>query len=397
MYLKFTAHKIFDGNQWLPPQTAVVTNVQGIVQAILPAADAGDGVQQLPGIICPGFINAHCHTELSHLQGQIPMHTGLVQFVQQVIGSRQGSGAQAIQQSIQQGIQQMAAGGIVAVGDICNTTDSVAAKQASGLHWHNFIEVAGFVPAAAASRLADMQAVKAAFDAVPGSNTIFTNSLAPHAPYSVSGALFTLINRATAQGLTSIHNQESPAEDELYLHKTGDFLQLYQQLGIQLTDFAATGKSSLQSWLPYFTQGQQIISVHNSYSSPAAIAAALATAAALQQQLYFCICINANLYIQNTLPPVALLQQQGCTIVVGTDSLASNQQLSIWQELCTLQQHFTQLPLATLLQWATSNGARALRMEGLLGTIGLQKQPGLVHILQHGEHADPRAVITRLV
>jgi cytosine/adenosine deaminase-related metal-dependent hydrolase len=76
------------------------------------------------------------------------------------------------------------------------------------------------------------------------------------------------------------------------------------------------------------------------------------------------------------------LVEQQCNIVLGTDSLASNHQLSILEEIKTLQQHFASIPLQTMLQWATINGAKALQTDATLGSFEKGKTPGIVHIDQ---------------
>jgi len=96
--------------------------------------------------------------------------------------------------------------------------------------------------------------------------------------------------------------------------------------------------------------------------------------------IYFCLCPNANLYISGQLPDIKLLLRHGCDIVLGTDSLASNHQLDILEEMKTLQSHFPDLSTAALLQWATSNGARALQLDSMLGAFEPRKQPGVVLI-----------------
>ena len=97
-------------------------------------------------------------------------------------------------------------------------------------------------------------------------------------------------------------------------------------------------------------------------------------------QTFFCLCPNANLYISNMLPDVNMLMQHSANMVLGTDSLASNDRLCILEEMKTLQHHFKELELSMLLQWATSNGSRALQMDNMLGSFGKGKKPGLVLI-----------------
>lgn len=365
----------------MPGKPVIVLEGNGLIKDITNLSDAGDDVQQLKGIICPGFINAHCHVELSHLKGQVAEGTGLVEFVQQVMSKRNlQHNPEQKQVLIKAAIQQMCNSGIVAVGDICNTTDSVTEKQTSSLHWHNFIELTGFVGASAEKRFADMQIIKQHFLQADHKQNYFNTTLAPHAPYSVSGKLFELINDATANHITTIHNQETAAENELYQTKSGGFLELYQNIGIDISSFNATGKTSLQSWLPLLNKQQKIIAVHNNFINQADIDFVQQTS----KDVSFCICINANRYIEQMNPPIELLMKNNCKMVLGTDSLASNHQLNIWEEIKAIRQYFPGIQLETLLQWATSNGASALQMDHSLGSIKKGKKPGLVLI----ENAD---------
>ena len=136
----------------------------------------------------------------------------------------------------------------------------------------------------------------------------------------------------------------------------------------------------MQTWLPYFNQKQTIISVHNTYISEADIVFAKEYTAASNMQIVYCLCPNANMYIENRLPPVDLLMKHQCRIVLGTDSYGSNLQLSIGKEIETIQHHLPQTPLKDILQWATLNGAEALGFENELGSFEKGKQPGIVLI-----------------
>lgn len=374
LYRKFTADKIFNGYELLPDNYVLITTVDGVVEALIDKKDAGDNIEALVGIISPGFVNAHCHTELSYLKDAIPSGTGLVQFVQRVMGNRSLLSEAKIR-AMQLAEKEMYNSGIVAVGDICNTADSITIKKESKLWWHNFIEISGFVEAVAAKRLADTQLIFDAFSI----NNLANTTLSPHAPYSVSKALFSALNTSTAGELITIHNQESAAEDELYLYKTGGFLELYKNFGINISSFMPAAKTSFQTWLPYFTNNQSIISVHNTCTTQGDIDFLMKQAVFAAARFYFCICINANKYIEQKIPPIQLLRKNNCQIIIGTDSYASNWHLNIWEEIKTIQQETAfAIPLPEILQWATINGARALQMDNLLGSFDIGKKPGIV-------------------
>jgi len=362
------------------PDSVLITTDEGIVQAVVAGREAGDDVEVYSGVLSPGFVNCHCHLELSHMKGVIPEGTGLVDFLSTVIRQRaEAAPPEGVAEAIAAGEQEMLDNGIMAVGDICNTADTVAQKALGRLYYHNFIETMGFVEEGAAARFAHSLAVFNAF-AEAYQLPIESNSIVPHAPYSVSGALFRLIAGFPGNHLLTIHNQESETENEWLLSGKGDFLRLYAALGLDVSFYQGTGKRSLESFLPYFYRNQSLILVHNVATGAEDVRAARAGG----PDLYFCLCPNANLYISGLLPDVELLQRQGCRIVIGTDSLASNHQLSILEELKTLQRAFPGLPTPTLLQWATAGGAEALQAEGVLGTFAAGKQPGVV-LIEGGE------------
>jgi len=361
----------------LSAPTVLITDGSGVIIDLVNIEEAGDGIEEFKGIISPGFVNAHCHLELSHLKGRIPENTGLVEFVQQVMNNRSKGNEQQLE-AMEQADSKMYHSGIVAVGDICNSTDSIAVKKSSKILWHNFIEVSGFVGETANARL---EAMKLVSDQFKNELPFQPKTLSPHAPYSVSKKLFHLLNEQTEAQLITIHNQESAAEDQLYLAKQGEFLDLYNNFEIDISSFKPTGKSSVQSWLPYFNKQQSILSVHNTYTSESDIDFLIKYSEKHSSLFSYCICINANNYIEQKNPPIEMLMNSDCNVVIGTDSLASNHQLNILEELKTIQLSNNPIfPLSTLLKWATINGAKALQLDSLVGSFEKGKKPGVVLI-----------------
>ncbi|MGE5107622.1 MAG: amidohydrolase family protein, partial [Sphingobacteriales bacterium] len=242
--------------------------------------------------------------------------------------------------------------------------------------WQNFVEVLSFTDEKANENFNHYKKVAAELDtALLTSDTVHRTSLVPHAPYSISPKTFELINEATANQVISIHNQEHPAEDELYKTGGGDYLKLFKIFGIDKSPFPVTGKSSIRSVLPYFNNGQTILLIHNTYMPEEDVIWANEYASGNNIQLIYCLCANANLYIENNMPPVKMLMKNNCTIVLGTDSYSSNWQLSIAREMHALQDHLT---LLHLLQFATINGAKALQWDNELGSFEKGKKPGVV-------------------
>jgi len=177
----------------------------------------------------------------------------------------------------------------------------------------------------------------------------------------------------------SIHNQESVAETEFFATGKGELIKLYDALGIDVTHFVPSNQSSLIRSIIKITGDHSVILVHN-VNTTADDLDAIKRGRNLPQ-LFWCLCPNANVYINGQLPDVILLRNFNCKIVVGTDSLASNAQLDILEELKTLQKNFNSLSTAELLRWATINGAEALRIDNQFGSFERGKQPGIVNIV----------------
>ena len=371
MYQKFQAALLFTGNQLLSGDDQVLTTKEdGTIEAILPVSEAGDDIQQFEGILCPGFVNAHCHLELSHMKGMIPAHTGLQEFVKQIVALRQVE-PEVIQEAIVSAETEMIANGIVAVGDISNTLDTLSQKAKHHLAYYSFVELYDLDPTHAADKILAGLEMQKQFQ-----ENCVRASLVPHAPYSVTNNLWHLLSAHFGIHTISMHNQETPDENDFFKTKTGSFLGMYERTKVNLDFFKATGLSSLQSILPIFKNAHHGILVHNSYTSAEDIQAVHAA----MDNAFWCLCPNANQYIEQTMPPIELLRSEKANIVIGTDSYASNWSLNILDELKTIQEHQPKIPLEEMLQWATINGAQALQMDKHLGSFEKGKKPGVVLI-----------------
>ncbi|HET9744567.1 MAG TPA: amidohydrolase family protein [Chitinophagaceae bacterium] len=376
-FRKFKADQLFDGYRFREKHSVLITDDTGKVENIVSLTDGGDDIQTYDGILTPGLINCHCHLELSHLKNVIPPHTGLIEFLCSVVTKR-GFDPEVIQQEITKAEKEMYDNGIVAVGDIGNTADTADIKSTSGIRWQNFVEVLGFTDETADENIQHYQKVASTLEAaLQSSGNRHRTSIVPHAPYSISPETFKLINQSTRNQIISIHNQEHPAEDVLYKTGGGDYLKLFRIFGIDKSPFPVTGVSSIRSVLPHFNNGQTIFLVHNTFMPEEDVLFAKKYADESGLTLIWCLCVNANLYIENKVPPIEMLMKHDCPLVLGTDSYSSNWQLSIAKEIQSLKKHFASLSLETVLQWATINGAKALKWDDELGSFEKGKKPGI--------------------
>lgn len=375
-YQKFKADYLFNGYQLLDHQHVLITDENGKVIEIIDEKNAGDDIQHFNGILSPGFINCHCHLELSHMKNLIPEKTGLVDFVFNVVTQRHFP-EEEILDAITKAEDEMIANGIVAVGDICNNTLTLPQKLKQRIAYYNFIELSGWLPQVAEMRFTKSKEYYDAFCNLSSVNC--QSALAPHAPYSVSNKLWKLMKPYFKNKTTTIHNQETSFEDNLFINGSGDFIRMYDKMNLDHSFFQPTGKSSLQSYAYKLSNAKQIIFVHNTFTKKIDIEF-LTTQPYHNQQFFYCLCVNANTYIENAFPPISLFLKYQCTMVIGTDSLASNWSLSILDEIKTIKRYYPNIAEAEILQWATLNGAKALQMDNFLGSFEKDKRPGVVLI-----------------
>ncbi len=351
----------------------VVTDDSGKILAVERAENHDPAsLEKHRGMLIPGFVNTHCHLELSHMKGKVATGTGLIPFISAVVTQRNVA-AEAIAEAIEKAEKEMLNGGIVAVGDISNTSDTFFVKEKGRLRYHTFVEMFDFLQEENAEKT--FAAGRPIFDScrpAPGSQ----KTIVPHAPYSVSKNLFKKINAHNPHfGATvSIHNQETPPENELFLKKKGAFLDFYKKFGISLRAFSKTGEASIFYAFENMNPANRTLFVHNTLTTREEILAAHGWS----NHVFWATCPNANLYIENRLPNYQNFIETNARVTVGTDSLTSNWQLSILEELKTIARFQSYVPMDLMLRWATLNGAQALGFEDSLGSLEVGKTPGVL-------------------
>ncbi len=394
---KITADAVFPISSSPLQNGILVLDPDGRILELAPEGTyPAEELEPFHGILCPGLVNAHCHLELSYMKGHIPAGTGLVRFIRNLLrfrfGNPEANTPEIIEAALQQADEEMFLNGIVAVGDISNQTDSFRQKAASRLYYHTFVECFGSVADKAPNYFETSEAVFRSLRllGLPG-------AISPHAPYSVPPALLKLIFNFPdhAPPVFSFHNQESPAEDEYFMSGTGDFVDSQKEFRFLEELMTPSGKSSLQTSLPHFPPDRNLLLVHNTMTREADYQWAMKQHA----RLWWCSCPRANLYIENRLPDYDLLLTRPERLCLGTDSLASNDRLSILEEMKTIQAHHPAIATETLLRSATLNGASFLQIDHRFGSLEPGKQPGVVCIggLAAGTYAfSPSSTIQRV-
>lgn len=328
---------------------------------------AGKPINKHKGIITPGFVNTHCHLELSHLRGKLPRGTGLIPFIEAVINTRKATD-EDIRAAIIEADREMKANGIVAVGDIVNKVISKEIKQQSSIYYHTFVEILCFEPEKAQDAFREGLALCEEFDKQ-------RSSITPHAPYSVCKEIYRFLKQLhhPERNLLSIHNQETEEENKFFRYKSGGFVDFYRKISKNIDFFKAQARDSIQTVVPLLPKKQPVLFVHNTYTNMKDIF----FVDRFGGDVTWCFCPNANLYIEEKLPKVDLFLDQEQAITIGTDSLASNDKLCILSELITLHEHFAYLQLTDTIKWATLNGAKYLGIDQTYGSLEKGKKPGL--------------------
>jgi len=395
---KLSAHYIFTGTGLVLSKGIIILTEEGIIENIIDTngeLDEMAGVEFYSGVLIPGFVNAHCHLELSHLRGIFPEKTGLPGFLKNVIEHRNREENKVLEEARKADFE-LWKNGVVAVGDISNTDTTFQLKSGSKLVYHTFIETLGFSPQRSERAFGW---AKHCFDEAHSLG--LSASVVPHAPYSISKALFEMISEfaVSQNSILSMHSQECSEEDDLYLSGEGEVIRhLTENLGIDLTFFKPTGKPALESVINWLPTENKLLLVHNIRTAQKDIDLIAKTRSL--NKTWFVLCPDSNLYIEDRLPDIELFRKNKLQICVGTDSLSSNHQLSVLDEMKTIQSHFPAIPFGEIVIWATQNGAEALEMDDWAGTIEIGKKPGINLItgmdLQHFQLL-PQSKVKRLI
>lgn len=335
---------------------------------------------RVEGFLVPGFTNAHCHIELSHMKGLFREATGMDGFIQQINELRLTIDRDGRQAAMREAFDGLVEQGVRAMGDISNCNESFSMKAealaAGKMYTRTFLEVFGTEPEDAQAVMdgalaLQREARELGLDAAP----------TPHSCYTMSP----LLNRLSAaagleNGYISYHSQESPEEEDMLRYGTGPLAEDYRSRGT--TQLPVTGTSALIYFLDNlrkavdFPVEGNVLLVHNTATDQESIDAAKTAL----KHVYWAVCPLSNIFIHRMLPPLALMRRNGLDICLGTDSLSSNHLLSMVAEMLCIQENFPEIPFEEVLRWATLNGARAIGCDGFCGSFEPGKKPGVVHI-----------------
>jgi len=335
----------------------------GRAGASLPLRDDAPLVDLGAYAVLPALVNAHVHLELSWLRGLVPRAARFTDWVPAMLHWRTSPpDGDAIGAAIHAAIDEMRASGTGLVGDISNslvTVDPLRRSALDGVVFHEVLRLA-------ADAADDVLETALRAQEAQGVTGRFPVSLAPHAPYSVSPRLFQGLRAAQARTPflpSSVHVAESAEEVELLATGQGPWRALLERLGAWDPAWTPPACSPVRYLDQMRVLGSRLLAVHAVQCDDEDLDVLRGRATTVVT------CPRSNRYVGAGDPPAARFFKSGVAVALGTDSLASNDDLNLFSELAALRHLAPEVPAATLLESATVVGARALGFETTAGTI----------------------------
>ncbi len=333
-------------------------------------------------VLMPGLVNAHIHLELSWLRGRVPPAATFIHWIAQLFAQRRTPERvddPGVLAAVDAAIIELRASGTVAVGDISNSLAPVQALANSGLGGLVFHELIGFKERD--GRLIDQS--RPARDTARGAGTGVT--IAPHAPYSVSAELFQAIRQsvdASDLPITSVHLGESPEEVEMLARGTGPWPAILKAVGAWRDDWTPPAAGPVEYLDRLGMIDARTLVVHGVQFGEASLALLAERGATLVT------CPRSNQWVGVGAPPIERFYRSGVAVAVGTDSLASVDDLNLFSELKAMRWLAPGVPPRELLKSATLVGARALGIEQDLGSLTPGKRAAMIAVRLDGPVAD---------
>jgi cytosine/adenosine deaminase-related metal-dependent hydrolase len=354
---------------WVGVEGGLVTGV---------GADAGPGAIDLGHVaVLPALVNAHTHLELSYLKGVVPPADRFLDWIRAILAARRrfpNPDDPGILEAARAGIEEARASGTGLVGDISNTLVTVPLLREAAMPGRVFYELLGFNTDDPATRVSEARNRVDRIDSADGDVRV---ALAPHAPYSVSPALFSAIREdldAHPGDVSSVHLGESAEEVEFIWRGTGGWRDVLTSLGAWTDAWRAPGVSPVEYLADLGFLDSRVLAVHGVQCDGDALARLRTLGTTIVT------CPRSNRYVGVGDPPLETFYAAGVSVAFGTDSLASVGDLNLFGELAAARRIASRVSARQLLESATLRGARALGFGERLGSLEQGKQAALVAV-----------------
>ncbi|HEX6463213.1 MAG TPA: amidohydrolase family protein [Vicinamibacterales bacterium] len=328
-----------------------------------PVADLGSVA------VLPGLVNAHTHLELSWMRGRVPQNTSMPAWAASLMALRRTVSREPVQ-PIMDAIAEARRSGTCLVGDVTNTLATYDPLLSGDLSAVVFRELLGFSNPDPENLVETVNQQIAALTPAAW----LRPSIAAHAPYSVSPGLMRAIARANAGKSVSVHLGESAQEVEFLQSGTGEWRALLESLGVWNPAWSPPACGPVEYLARHDLVNDRLLAVHGvrfDEDDLVRLSAAGATVVA---------CPRSNRWTGAGEPPVDRFYASGVRVAIGTDSLASVEDLNLFHEMAEVRRLSPSVPAARVLESATRAGAAALGFADELGTLARGKRAELLAV-----------------
>lgn len=360
---------------WVLPITAApvrdgtVAVDGGQIVYVGPRSGAPRGEDRALGdaILLPGLINAHTHLELTVMRGLLEGLAFRDWIVTLQRAKTEVLDAAQLLDSARAGIAEGLRAGVTCYADTCDSGVALRAMREAGVRGIMYQEVFGPDPDAADAAAEELAARIAHHR--PSTDALRRVGVSPHAPYTVSEALFERVARyARREGLpVAVHIAESADEQALVCHGDGSFADGWRRRGIAL---ATRARSPIALLERVGVLGRDTLAIHCVHADDDDIALLLSSGTAVAH------CPISNAKLGHGTAPVEAMLRAGVRVALGSDSMASNNRMHLLEEAraAVLMQHARHrspcaLSAADALALATIGGARALGLDERIGSL----------------------------
>ncbi len=351
-------------------ENGYLVTAKGCIQAVgagKPPQLEGILIDHGPGILMPPLVNTHTHLELSAFKDQIPTDKGFTHWVRVLLALREETSHEQLLDGIEQGVQQLIKSGTLIIGDISSlglSWDLLKASPLAGITFKEYL--GGVLPT----------------DLALERSGHFTQAFAGHAPHTTAPdllkELFSFNHKAKAP--FSIHLAESVDEVEFLTTGRGRWAELLAQRGISFQDWPIPAESPVEYLRSLDLLKPGILAVHLLQCQDKDFVKLA------DNEVSVCICPTSNMKLHGQHPDITAMLKAGLSVSLGTDSLASCDSLSIFDEMAVLSNHFPQIAPDQIFKMATTNGARALGLSSLYGTLSKGKQALMLYLPMNEAH-----------
>ncbi len=359
-----------------PISDGIITIAGERIVAVEPRAGRNAETHLGDAAILPGFVNAHTHLDLSGLRGKCPPGADFTAWLRQVIAHRRSMSLQRIEADVRAGLAESLRHGTTLLGDISGDGGSWDVLANAPLRAVVFREMLGLPEARASGAWERLDRWLESRIPTPTCRP----GVSPHAPYSVRSSLFFA---ASTRGVpVAVHLAETAAEQELLVLRRGAFVPFLHDLNVWAPDGLA---EDTQHVLNLLNGLAPTLLIHCNYLEPSA---------SIPPNCTIIYCPRTHTAFGHAPHPFRSFLARGIRVALGTDSLASNPDLSILAELRHLHQRYPDVPGDVLLRMATLSGAEALGWADETGSLEAGKFADLIVVPLKGEgKTDPHKLL----